>query len=339
MAEADPMNIAVKPADMIMQMASGLWVSRAIWAACRIGVPEAIGETPMSVRSIAQAIEADPDMLRRLLNALSAVGVFERTPEGLFGHNELSRVLRRDHPASQRAIVEIVFGDEHYEAWGMLDRSVKTGKTAFDLRNGMPIFDYFGERPDRSAACGEAMTSTTRMLESAILSAHSFKPFELAVDVGGSQGSLLRSILAKHPEARGVIFDLPEVAELVKPSLEGTRITAEAGSFFESVTAGGDLYLLKFILHDWTDAQSAMILSNIRAAIRPRGRVAIFEMVLPDLPVPHPGWFMDLNMMAMTGGRERTVAEYDALLSAAGFRTDRITRTASPMAVIEAIAV
>jgi hypothetical protein len=276
-------------------------------------------------------------MLRRLLNALSAAGIFRRTEEGLFGHNELSAVLRKDHPASQRAIVEIVFGDEHYEAWGLLDRTLMTGKTAFDLRYGTQVFSYFGEHPDRAEAFSEAMTSTTRMLEEAILAAHSFKPFDLAIDIGGSQGSLLRAILARHDRARGVIFDLPEIAEAVRPSLEGTRITAEAGSFFEDVTAGGDLYLLKFILHDWSDEQCAMILSNVRRSIRPDGRIAIFEMVLPDASVSHPGWFMDLNMMAMTGGRERTLSEYDALLEAAGFRRALVTHTASPMTVIEAV--
>ncbi len=339
MADIDPTNIVMKPADMIMQMASGLWVSRAIWTACRIGVPEAIGDKPTSIRSIAHVTGTDAEMLRRLMNALAAAGVFQRTPEGLFGHNELSDVLRKDHPASQRAIVDIVFGDEHYQAWGLIDRTLKTGKTAFDLRYGMPVFGYFGQHPDRAAAFSEAMTSSTRMLEEAIMAAHSFRPFDLAVDVGGSQGSLLRSILARHTEARGIIFDLPEIVEVVQPTLEGTRITAEAGSFFENVTAGGDLYLLKFILHDWTDEQCGMILANIRRAIRPDGRVAIFEMVLPDAPVPHPGWFMDLNMMAMTGGRERTVAEYEALLTHAGFKLDRVTRTTSPMSVVEAVPV
>jgi len=338
MPEMDPVNIAAKPADIIMQMASGLWVSRAIWTACRIGVPEAVEGQPRGIDEIAAATATRPDMLRRLMNALAASGLFERTADERFGHNDLSRVLRRDHPASQRAIVEIVFGDEHYEAWGHLDHSLRTGETAFDKSYGLPIFGYFGQHPDRAAAFSEAMTSSTRMLEDAIMAAHSFRPFELAVDVGGSQGSLLRSILARHPQARGIIFDLPEIVEAIRPGLAGTRITAEAGDFFENVTPGGDLYLLKFILHDWTDDQCATILRNIRAAIRPGGRIALFEMVLPDEPVPHPGWFMDLNMMAMTGGRERTVAEYEALLAPAGFRMDRVTSTASPMSVIEAVA-
>jgi hypothetical protein len=321
-----------------MQMASGLWVSRAMWAACRLGVPDAIDDAPVGLDRLAPATGARPDMLRRLMNALAASGLFERSAGGSFAHNELSRVLRRDHPASQRAIVEIVFGDEHYDAWGVLDRTLVSGTTAFDLRYGMPVFEHFAKHPDRAAAFSEAMTSTTRMLEDAILAAHSFRPFDLAVDVGGSEGSLLRSILARHPDARGIIFDRAEVVDAVRPTLEGSRITAEAGNFFESVSPGGDLYLLKFILHDWTDAQCSQILEHVRAAVRPGGRVALFEMVLPDAPVPHPGWFMDLNMMAMTGGRERTVDEYDALLAPAGFRIDRVTRTSSPMTVIEAVA-
>jgi hypothetical protein len=339
MADVDPGNLVVKPADMIMQMASGLWVSRAIWAACRLGIPDALAVAPMGIDALAAATRTRPDMLRRLMNALCASGVFERREADLFAHNSLSHVLRRDHPASQRAIVEIVFGDEHYEAWGVLDETVKTGVTAFDACYGIPVFDYFGEHPERAAAFSEAMTSSTRMLEEAIMAAHRFEPFELAVDVGGSKGTLLRSILARHPKANGIIFDLPEIVDALHPSLEGTRITAEAGNFFESVSPGGDLYLLKFILHDWTDEQCAVILKNVRAAVRPGGRIALFEMVLPDAPVPHPGWFMDLNMMAMTGGRERNVAEYEALLVRAGFRIKTVTGTASAMSVIEAVAV
>lgn len=339
MADVDPGNLVVKPADMITQMASGLWVSRAIWTACRLGIPDALADAPLGTEALAAATSTRPDMLRRLMKALCASGVFQCMAGDLFAHNSLSDVLRRDHPASQRAIVEIVFGDEHYEAWGLLDQSVKTGAAAFDACYGMPVFDYFGQYPGRAVAFSDAMTSSTRMLEDAILATHRFDPFELAVDVGGSNGSLLQSILARHPEGRGIIFDLPEIVEAVGPSLQGTRITAEAGNFFESVSPDGDLYLLKFILHDWTDEQCAVILDNVRAAARPGGRIALFEMVLPDAPVPHPGWFMDLNMMAMTGGRERNVAEYEALLAPAGFRIKKVTRTATAMSVIEAVAV
>jgi hypothetical protein len=337
MADMDPIPLALKPADTIMQMASGLWVSRAIWAACRLRVPEAVGDQPITIDALAGETGTKPEMLRRLMNALAASGVFERTVDGRIAHNELSRTLRSDHPNSQRAIVDIVFGDEHYEAWGIIDQSVRTGATAFDICYGMPVFGYFGQHPDRAAAFSEAMTSSTRMIEEAVVAAHRFKPFELAVDVGGSQGSLLRAILTRHPEARGIIFDLPEIVEAVEPMLEGSRITAEAGDFFSRVSPGGDLYLMKFILHDWTDEQCALILKNVRKAVRTGGRVALFEMVLPEATVPHPGWFMDLNMMVMTGGRERNAAEYEALLASAGFRVERVSRTASPISVIEAV--
>jgi hypothetical protein len=339
MADIEPGNLAVKPADMVMQMVSGLWVSRAIWTACRLGIPDAVGSSPIPIDALARATESRPDMLRRLMNALCASGLFECPAKDLIAHNSLSQLLRWDHPDSQRAMVEIAFGDEHYEAWGQLDQTVKSGVTAFDACYGMPVFDYFGQHPDRAEAFSEAMTGSTRMFEDAVLAAHRFEPFELAVDVGGSKGSLLRSILARHPQTRGIIFDLPEIVEAVRPTLDGSRITAEAGNFFERVAPGGDLYLLKFILHDWTDEQCAVILQNVRAAIRPGGRIALFEMVLPDAPVPHPGWFMDLNMMAMTGGRERNVPEYEALLAPAGFQIKKVTCTATAMSVIEAAAV
>lgn len=331
------------PVETVMQMASGFWVSRALWCACRLGVADALGDEPQPVEDLAQKVGAEPDSLRRLLNALSAFGVFARDGDGRFAHTPVSRVLRSDDPASQRAFVESVYGDEHYEAWGVIDQSLRTGRTAFDLKYGMPVFDYFGAHPGSAGLFGRAMSSATKIVEQAIFEAHRFQPFQLAVDVGGSLGSLLRGVLARHPEGRGILFDRPELIAQAKAVWAGTTEAARtemvAGDFFDSVPEGGDLYLLKFILHDWTDAQCGQILTNIREAIGSGGRLAVFEMVLPDEPAPHPAWLMDLNMMAMTGGRERSIAGYDALFERAGFRRDRVTPTTSPMTVVEAVPV
>jgi hypothetical protein len=144
--------------------------------------------------------------------------------------------------------------------------------------------------------------------------------------------------LAQHPKARGILFDRPEIVDAVRPSLAGTRIDAVAGNFFQGVPAGGDLYLLKFILHDWTDEQCGVILDHIRSAIRPGGRLGVAEILLPEQPEPHPGFLMDLNMMVMTGGRERTASEYRALLARSGFRVERISLSQSMMSMVEAVA-
>jgi hypothetical protein len=305
-------------------------------------LPDAIGDEPTGIEAIAAATGGHKEMLRRLLNALAAFGVFECDGNGRFSHSDLSRHLRSDHPDTQRAFVESVFGGEHYRAWGSISHSLESGETAFNAEFGQPLFDHFGDNPDSAKLFSEAMTGTTRIVEQALLAAHAFKPFDCAVDIGGSQGSLLCGVLARHVKAHGILFDLPEIAEapdaLWRGSPEASRITAWSGDFFRCVPAG-DLYLLKFILHDWTDAQCRVILRNIRAACRPGARLAVAEMVLPDRAAPHPGYLMDLNMMVMTGGRERSQAEYAALFKSAGFRLDRATPVPPQFSVLEAVAV
>lgn len=337
MADRDP--VSFNPLETIMTIGSGLWTSRALWAACRLRLADAIGAEPRTAEAIAAETGARPDMLRRLLNALSAANVFACNKEGLFSHGALSPYLASDHPASQRAFIESVFGGEHYAAWGAIEQSLTTGVTAFDAAYGEPVFDYFGKHPEAATLFSEAMTSTTQIMEAGLLGAHQLAPFALAVDIGGSRGTLLAGLLAQQPDARGILFDLPEIVAPRRESLAGSRIEPVAGNFFESVPAGGDLYLLKFILHDWTDDQCAIILANIRAAIAPGGRLAIFENVLPETVAPHPGYLMDLNMMAMTGGRERKASEFEAMLAAAGFFMEKVTQTPTFLSIIEAEAV
>jgi len=326
------------PIETILRIGAGLWQSRALWAAARLRIADAIGDAPATVEEIAAQTGTKPDMLRRLLNALAAIGFFACDADGRFGHTDLSRLLRADHPLSQRSFVESVFGQEHYAAWGDIEESLRSGVTAFDHHYGMAVFPYFSQHPEVAALFSEAMTSTTRLLEAVLLASYTPPPFTLAVDVGGSQGTLISGLLSRHPDARGILFDLPDLVEQVRPSLANERISAVGGDFFKSVPEA-DLYLLKLILHDWTDAQSETILANIRKAIRPGGHVAIIESVLPETPAPHPGYFMDLNMMVMTGGRERKASEFGALLEHSGFKVEKVTLTPSLLSVVEAVAV
>ncbi len=329
---------AALPLNSLLQMGMGLWQSRALWLAARFRIADAIGNDPESIETIATRSQADPDALERLLMALSAFGVFRMEPDGRVSHSDSSRLLRSDHPLSQRSFVESVFGHEHYEAWGAIEEALRTGCAAFDVRYGAPVFVYFQEHPEAGRLFGEAMTSLTRLVEEAVLAAHDFGPFELGVDVGGSQGTLLRRIMSRTPGARGILFDLPRVVEAAQQAWQGTdeatRLSVAGGDFFEAVPEDGDLYLLKFILHDWDDARSIQILRNVRAAIRPHGRVVIMEMVLPEDNSAHPGWLMDLNMLVMTGGRERRAAQYEALFHAAGLEGERVIATASPISII-----
>jgi hypothetical protein len=326
------------PIETILRIGAGLWQSRALWAAARLRIADAIGDEPEAVEEIAARTGTRPDKLRRLLNALASAGFFACDPEGRFAHSDLSRLLRADHPLSQRAFVESVFGNEHYAAWGDIEQSLRSGVTAFDHHYGMGVFPYFSAHPEAAALFSEAMTGTTRLIEAVLLATYAPPPFTLAMDVGGSQGTLLAGLLSRHPEAKGILFDLPDLVDQVRPGIANDRIEAVGGDFFKRVPEA-DLYLLKLILHDWTDEQSETILGNIRAACRPGAHVAIIESVLPETPAPHPGYLMDLNMMVMTGGRERKASEFGVLLEHQGFRVEKVTLTPSLLSVVEAVAV
>ena len=326
------------PLFALLHMASGLWLSRALWAAAHLRIADQMGDAPTPVGTIAAATGTDATNLKRLMDALVAANVFVATGGDAYAHGALSPFLKSDHPLSQRAFIDGIFGGEHYDSWGAIAWSLKSGGTAFDSVYGMPVFDWYSRHPEEAQRFSRAMEGTSRIIEAALLACWTPPPFELAVDVGGSRGTLIASLLAGAPNARGILFDLPDIADAVRPTLADPRIEAVGGDFFHSVPEG-DLYLLKLILHDWTDEQSAAILRNIRAAIRPGGRVAIIENLLPDQIEPHPGYLMDLNMMVMTGGRERKAAEFAALLAQTGFRLESVTPTPTPIGVVQAVAV
>jgi ubiquinone/menaquinone biosynthesis C-methylase UbiE len=211
--------------------------------------------------------------------------------------------------------------------------------TAFERVHGMPIWRYYAENPEISALFGEAMTNLTTIANLGVLGDYQFAPFRCAIDVGGGHGSFLCAILDHHPDARAVLFDRPSVvAEAERAGFimrHQTRLELVGGDFFEAVPGEGDLYLLKLVLHDWDDERSQNILNNIRRVIDPSGRLVVVEAVLPPMNEPHISPLIDLNMMVMTGGVERTEVEYRDLLAKSGFRLNRVTATRSPFSVLE----
>jgi hypothetical protein len=319
------------PQEFAVRVRTGLWLSRAVWLAAHLRLPDLVGAGPASAAQLAKASGTHRDPLERLLRALAAEGVFRRDGDA-YWPTPVSDLLRTDHPRSQRALMATLLGGEAFEAWGAIEASLRTGQTAFEARYGASWLDYYAAHPDAGRAFAEAMTDTTRAFEDAILAADPFPEFAFAVDVGGSHGSLLRRLLERDTAARGVVFDLPEVIAAA-PRLTD-RLTGVGGDFFETVPEGGDLYLLKFILHDWEDEQAETILRRVREAVGANGRLAVIETLLPDEPAAHPGWLMDLNMLVMTGGRERTAAEFAAILTRAGWRVDDVIETPSPLSVM-----
>jgi hypothetical protein len=334
------MQHQVPPQSAVMHIIAGYWLSRTVYLAAKLKLADAVGDNGATLPDIATKTGTRPAELVRLMRALASHGFFKREADGRFVQTPLSDTLRTGTPGSMRGLAEAELGHDHYESWGDAESCLRQGGTAFERLYNMPVWRYYAENPAAEALFGEAMTNFTAIANSGILGSYTFKPSRKVVDVGGGYGQFLASILDQQPEANGVLFDLPTLtSDVVKKGALASydsRVKISGGDFFESVPAGGDLYLLKFILHDWDDEHSVKILRNVRRAITGDGKLAVVEIVLPPHNEPHIGPLIDLNMMVMTGGNERTENEYRDLLADAGFRLDQVVGTKSPFSVIEA---
>jgi hypothetical protein len=329
------------PTALFLQLATGNWVTQMIHVAAELGVADRIaaaGPEGLAVEPLAELCGADADTLFRLLRGLAGLGVFRESGPRHFVLTPLAELLRSDHPRSLRQFSRML-GGEHYDAWADLLHSVRSGENAFRHRYGDSVFGWYRHHPARAEVFDGAMTDFSRQEAEAFLEAYDMGAFRHLVDVGGGRGSLLQALLHRYPGLRGTLFDQPAVVEpvMVPADLQG-RLAVEAGDFFETVPAGADAYLLKHILHDWGDEACLRILDLIRVALAPGGRVLILEQVVPPGNDPSPAKLLDLNMLVMTeGGRERTPAEYAALLERAGLRLEAITPTPSPISVVVAV--
>ena len=331
----------VPPHIAMLQLISGFWISRAIYIAAKLGIADRLGDGPKTADEIAAATGTHAESVYRIMRALASVGVFTEDGDRRFGLTPLSNTLRTDAPGSLRAFATVELGEEHYPAWGDLLYSVKTGEIAFDKTFGMPIWEFYAKNPENARTFDESMTGMTLATEEAILTNYDASTVSKLVDIAGGQGSLIAALLKSNPKMRGILFDQPDVVEGARKRMEAEglsdRCEVVAGNFFESVPEGADAYILKWIIHDWNDERSIAILKNIRRAIAEGGKLLLVEAVVPTGSEPHFGKFIDLNMLVMTGGRERTEEEYRTLLEAGGFKITRVISTDSPMSIIEAV--
>jgi hypothetical protein len=334
-----PGSANLPPPVAMLQMISGFWISRAIYIAAKLGIADHLREVHRTADELAAATGTHAPSLYRVLRALASVGVFAEDGNGRFALTPLGATLQTDVPGSMRAFATVELGEEHYPAWGDLMHSVKTGEIAFDHVFGMPVWEYFAQHPDNAKTFNDAMTGMTLAVNDAVLSAYDFSSIRKIVDVGGGHGSLITSILKLNPHMKGVLFDAKPVIEGARRRVEAEGLTNRcgvvAGDFFESVPGGGDAYILKWIIHDWDEKRSVTILKNCHRAMVENAKLLLIEAVVPPGGEAHISKFVDLNMLVMTGGRERTADEYRSLLETSGFRLTRIAATDSPMSVIE----
>jgi hypothetical protein len=295
-----------------------------------------LDDGPVSAAEIAARGALHAENVFRVLRFLAAQQVIACDAQDRFRHTARSRLL-------QQHVSGLQFMREAMGAAQGLAECLQSGRPAFECSFGMPVFEYLAEHPETMRYFADLMSRTTAVLEAFVFANHRFAPFELAIDVGGSHGRLMMALLANYPDTRGIVFDLPETAaqaaEIIARSPVADRIEVRGGDFFEAVPASGDLYLLKQILHDWNAEECVSILSSIRAAIADSGRLAVIEYLLPEAPVPHPGFAMDVHMMVLSTGRERTLSEYVELFAAAGFRLDAVTENPQGLSVAEAVPV
>jgi cyclopropane fatty-acyl-phospholipid synthase-like methyltransferase len=332
----------IPPPMAMLQLISGFWISRCIYVTAKLRIPDLLNDGPQTAEELAAATGTHPQSLFRLLRALAAVNILA-VEDDRFGNTPVSETLRADIPGSLRAFAMTELGEEHYPAWGELLHSVRTGEIAFDKAFGIPIWEFFGKNPENAQIFNDAMSGVTGQATEAMHAAYSFAGIKTLVDVGGGHGALITSILERNPEMRGILFDAPVVIEGAEATMRASGVADRTeligGDFFQSVPEGGDAIIMKWIIHDWNDEQSIAIMRNCHRALPENGKLILVEAVVPAGNEPHFSKFIDLNMLVMTGGRERTEDEFRKLYEAAGFRLDRIVPTESPFSVIEGLKV
>ena len=315
--------------------------SRALYAAVALDVAAALAGGAKGIDDLAAAVGAHAASLYRLLRVLAAIGVFREEEGRRFSNTPLSELLRAEVPGSLRDLV-LLFGDEtSWRSWEGILHAVRTGEAPFEHIYGEKFFDFLQDHADTSAMFDRAMASASSTTNAGVVEAYDFSHLGTLVDVAGGTGSALCSILKTAPDLRGIVFDLPHVAQRAREFIAtqglANRCEFAGGSFFEGVPAGAGAYFMKHILHDWGDAECSEILGACRKAMSGEARLLICERIVPPGNEPSSAKLIDLHMMMTNhGGKERTEQEYRDLLAAAGFRIERVIPTSTPWSVIEA---
>ena len=322
------------PPVQMLNMITGFWTSCCIYNAAKLDIADLLAHGPKSVEELAKSTNTQAPALYRLLRALASSGIFAENEKGEFANTTLSETLRDNVPGSMKAMAQAQLGD-HFKGWANLKYSLKTGGIAFDHAEGMTIWEYYHKHPDDGLNFMKAMTGLTGAVIAQVVPAYDFSQFKSIADVGGGNGAFLMGVLDAAPQARGLVFDEGYVVKETQKELImknfAARCNVEAGSFFDHIPAGYDAYLMKLVLHDWNDMQCMTILNSCSNAMHKDSKLLIVEALIPEGNTPHPGKFMDINMMAMTGGKERTEKEFCELFSYAGLKLSRVIHTHSPM--------
>ena len=318
----------------LLGILSSSWVAQCCYAVAKLGVPDLLADGPRSVDELAARCGADPGALARLLRGMASIGLFSRTAPGTYALTSVTECLRSDVPHSLRQTA-ILDGEEVFRSFADIMHTVRTGAPAFDMIHGEPFYDYLGANPGTAASFTAAMNANR---VPATLASCDLSGVDTLVDVGGGSGGLLTEALAVHPAMRGVLLELPEAVrqaekKLAEAGLTG-RVALVEGSFFDAVPSGGDAYVLARVLHNWADEKAMLILRRVRAAMSPGARLVVLEQFVPgeDSAPDGASGMVDLLMLVLLEGHDRTEEQYRGLLAEAGFVVDEVHHGANPTA-------
>jgi hypothetical protein len=322
------------PAQVVWGLINTHTIARCMHVIADFGVADALGDRPASAAELAASTGMNADALDRMLRLLAAHGVFSCEPPG-YVHTPASRLLRSDHPQSMRSFARMIGMPVIWRGFTDLAHAAKTGTPATDWAG---LMAYFSDHPDEASLFNQAMVGKSGGVVPSVVEAYDFSPFGTVADVGGGRGHLLHAILERFPTASGILFDLPHVIADAS-GVASRRLRLVAGDFFRDLLPVADAYVLMEVIHDWADEEAAKILSAVRRVAPKHARVLIVEAFVSESPGPHFGKMLDIIMLAVTGGRERTRSEYEGLLASTGFRLEGIIPTPSQYSVAEAVVV
>jgi hypothetical protein len=312
----------------LLALLRGYTATQIAAALAELGIADALSSRPRTASDLAAQLELPPSSVHRLLRAAATVGLVDEASPGAFAATAQSDLLRAGVEGSLHHFARNVAAHAHWSVWGRLSDAVRTETSQAEPALGTSLWDYYGGHPDEARSFAAAMSERTATQTDAIVAVADLRPSQRIVDVGGSEGALLRAFLAALPTATGVLFDRPEVVaavphDLGNPAFAG-RVAVVGGDFFASVPTGGDAYLLKLVLHDWPDDDAARILRSVRDAIDANGALYVIELVVPPAGERSLAHLIDLSMLVSFGGRERTLEEFRSLFARAGFRLDEV---------------
>ena len=324
--------------DHTTRLIAGHWITQSLYAAARLNLADRIRDGYDQLPRLAEITESHPPSLERLMRALVSVGVFHQEGDK-YQLSSFSERLLEDLPDSQREAV-LAAGEHAHNSWGELIYSVRTGQSGFEEAFGMPIFEYLNQNPVAGKMFDAAMTGFHGREIASVVATYDFRRFSRLIDLGGGNGALMTAILNSHPQGRGIVFDLPGVADRTRAKIAASPLASRCevvgGDFRECRLPTADAYIFRHVIHNWDDEKVIRILGNVRQSMPRQARLLLLESVIPPGNAPFFGKLLDLAMLVIPGGKERTAAEYEDLLRQAGFQLQAIAQSDAEACVIEA---